>query len=713
MGQLFDFGIQFPITDPTWIFFLVLGIILFAPIVFGYLKVPHIIGMILAGVAVGEHGLNIVTRDSSFQLFGNVGLYYIMFLAGLEMNMSDFKSIRGKAVIFGVLGFVIPMALGYAVNSWVLQYAAVPSMLIASMYASHTLVSYPIVSRYGVSRQRSVSVSVGATAITDSLTLFLLAILGGLYKGDGNGGLEWLWLVVRVGLLGAFVIFFFPRIGRRFFRKYGNGVLQFIFVLAMMFLSAGLMKIVGMEGILGAFLAGLVLNRLIPSVSPLMHNLEFVGNALFIPYFLIGVGMMIDLRVFFGGLEVVELVAVMVVMAVVTKWLTAWLTQKICRMSKTERSLMYGLSTSRAAATLAVVLVGYNIILPDGSHLLGSEVLNAAIALILITCIISSFVTERASRQMALNEIDSADSPDAGEKERILISISNPETIAPLVSLSLLIRDSRQSDGLTAVNVVSDNRSAEKTARLGKRYLQQAAQIASGVDVQLKTVSRYSANVATGVIHTAKEQETNTLIVGLHWKTTVVDNYIGNVAKTLLQDVHREVIVVKMLMPFNTIRRIVVAVPPKAQFEPGFSKWVGHVMKIGRRLGCHTHFHANHDTQTFLRRILQMRSSLDMVRFAELDSWDDLLMLSAGVNYDHLFVAVGSRPGSVSYQAAFEQLPEQVSRYFANCSSMIVYPDQFGEPMPLPAFSDPLSDTLKQESLLARVRKAVAAKRQH
>lgn len=713
MGQLFDFGIHFPITDPTWIFFLVLGIILFAPIVFGYLKVPHIIGMILAGVAIGEHGLNIVTRDSSFQLFGNVGLYYIMFLAGLEMNMSDFKSIRGKAVIFGVLGFVIPMALGYAVNSWVLQYAAVPSMLIASMYASHTLVSYPIVSRYGVSRQRSVSVSVGATAITDSLTLFLLAILGGLYKGDGNGGLEWLWLVVRVGLLGAFVIFFFPRIGRRFFRKYSNGVLQFIFVLAMMFLSAGLMKIVGMEGILGAFLAGLVLNRLIPSVSPLMHNLEFVGNALFIPYFLIGVGMMIDLRVFFGGFEVVELVAVMVVMAVVTKWLTAWLTQKICRMSKTERSLMYGLSTSRAAATLAVVLVGYNIILPDGRHLLGSEVLNAAIALILITCIISSFVTERASRQMALNEIDSADSPDAGEKERILISISNPDTIAPLVSLSLLIRDPRQSDGLTAVNVVSDNQSAEKTARLGKRYLQQAAQIASGVDVQLKTVSRYSANVATGVIHTAKEQETNTLIVGLHWKTTVVDNYIGNVAKTLLQDVHREVIVVKMLMPFNTIRRIVVAVPPKAQFEPGFSKWVGHVMKIGQRLGCHTHFHANHDTQTFLRRILQMRSSLDMVRFAELDSWDDLLMLSAGVNYDHLFVAVGSRPGSVSYQAAFEQLPEQVSRYFANCSSMIVYPDQFGEPMPLPAFSDPLSDTLKQESLLARVRKAVAAKRQH
>lgn len=711
MGHLFDFGIAFPITDPTWIFFIVLGIILLAPILLGYLKVPHIIGMILAGVVIGEHGLNVITRDSSFQLFGNVGLYYIMFLAGLEMNMNDFKSIRGKAVAFGLLGFVIPMALGYLVNSYVLQYAAVPSMLIASMYASHTLVSYPIVSRYGVSRQRSVSVAVGATAITDSLTLFLLAILGGLYKGDGDGSLEWLWLVVRVALLGAFVIFFFPRIGRWFFRKYSSGVLQFIFVLAMMFLSAGLMKIVGMEGILGAFLAGLVLNRLIPSVSPLMHNLEFVGNALFIPYFLIGVGMMIDLRVFLAGMDVIEVVGVMVVMAIATKWLTAWLTQKLCRMTNTERSLMYGLSTARAAATLAVVLVGYGIILPDGSHLLGSEILNGAIALILITCVVSSFVTERAARRMALSEMESGDAPDAGEKERILISVSNPETAASLVNLSLLIRDPKQSDNLTAVNVISDSRSGEKAVRAGKRYLELAAQIASGVAVAMKTVSRYSANVATGVIHTAKEQEANTLIVGLHWKATVADTFLGGVAKTLLNDMHREVIVAKMLMPFNTIRRIVVAVPPKAQFEPGFAKWVGHTVKISQTLSCQIHFHANHDTLRFLERLLEMKSGLEMAKFSVLDDWDDLLMLSADVNYDHLFVAVGSRPGSVSYQPSFEQLPEQVGHYFSNCSLMIVYPDQYGEPAHLPAFADPLSDALKSETLAVRLRKVIASKR--
>lgn len=688
MADFLNFSIQFPITDPTWIFFIVLGIILFAPILLGYLKIPHIIGMILAGVIIGEHGLNVIARDDSFHLFGNVGLYYIMFLAGLEMNMTDFKQIRTKAVIFGLLGFIIPMALGYIVNSYVLQYAAVPSMLIASMYASHTLVSYPIVSRYGVARQRSVSIAVGATAITDCLTLLLLAILGGLYKKGGVDNLAWLWLVLRVILLGAFVIFFFPRIGRWFFRKYTNGVLQFIFVLALVFLSAGLMKFVGMEGILGAFLAGLVLNRLIPHVSPLMHNLEFVGNALFIPYFLIGVGMMIDLRVFFGGLEVIEVVAVMVVMAIVTKWITAWVTQRVCKLSKPERGILYGLSLARAAATLAVVLVGYGIILPDGSHLLGSEILNGAIALILITCIVSSFVTERASRKLALSEVDTT--AHATDSDKILISVSNSETFPFLVSLSLLIRGEDDDSNVVAVHVVSDKNANQRTARTGKMMLDQAAQMASAVKVDMKTVNRYSANVATGVIHTFKEQEAATMIIGLHHKANVADDFFGNIAHTLLDEVHRQVMVVKMLMPFNTIRRIVVAVPPKAEFEPGFPKWFGHLIKMSRNLGCQIFFYATNETLAFIERHLRLRNYMDMSRLVEMSSWDDLLMLTTEVNNDHLFVFIGSRPGSASYHPSNEELPAQVGRYFVDCSLMIIYPDQYNEQVQGPAFTDPL-----------------------
>ena len=682
----------FPVQDPTWIFFIVLGIILFAPIVFGKLRIPHIIGMILAGMVIGEHGLNIVVRDSSFQLFGNVGLLYIMFLAGMEMDMNDFKQNRSKAIVFGLLGFIVPMAMGYAVNSMLLKYAAVPAMLVASMYASHTLVSYPIVSRYGMARQRSVSISVGATAITDCLTLFLLAILGGLYKDTDSGSLLWLWLVVKVALLTACVIIFFPRIGRWFFRRYSNGVLQYIFVLGMMFLSAGLMKIVGMEGILGAFLAGLVLNRLVPNVSTLMHNLEFVGNALFIPFFLIGVGMMIDLRVFFGGWDALELLVVMVAMAIVTKWITAWLTQKLCRMSVSERSLMYGLSTSRAAATLAVALVGYNIILPDGSHLLGNEVLNGAIALILITCVVSSIVTERASRRMALHEMEAAE-PETSDGERVLISVSNPNTLFELVSLAVLIRDSKNTDNVIAVNVVSDsdNRNVARSARQGKRFLEMAAQAASGSGMTLKTVSRYSADVATGVIHTAKEQEATTIILGIHRKLTAADSHSGPYSEAFLSRLHREVVMIKMLMPFNTLRRIVVAVPQKAQFEPGFSKWMNHVLKIGRTLGCQIHFHCSHETAMFVRLIVDRQGYSDKVRIEQMDSWDEFMMLSASVNYDHLLIAAASRPGGVSYLPDFEKLPDMLAQYFGNCSTMIVYPDQTGEPVQLPAFSQPIN----------------------
>src|SRR3712207_14716 len=393
--NLFDFHLTLPITDPTWVFFIVLIIILFAPIILGRLRIPHIIGMILAGVLIGEHGFNLLMYDSSFKLFGKEGLYYIMFLAGLEMNMSDFKENRGKAFVLGVLAFALPMILGFISNITILQYGLITSILLASMYASHTLIAYPIVIRYGIARQRSVSIAVGGTAVTDTFTLLVLAVISGLYKGEASE-MFWIWLVVKVVFLSFLIIYFFPRIGRWFFRRYSDGVVQFIFVLAMVFLGAGLMEFVGMEGILGAFLAGLVLNRLIPHVSPLMNHLEFVGNALFIPYFLIGVGMIINVHILFGKGDALKVALVMTTMAMLSKWIACWITQKIYKMSAMERELMFGLSNAQAAATLAAVLVGYNIILPGGERLLNDDVLNGTIVLILFTCIISSFVTERA-----------------------------------------------------------------------------------------------------------------------------------------------------------------------------------------------------------------------------------------------------------------------------------------------------------------------------
>ena len=684
-----DFNLNLPITDPTWIFLLVLLIILFAPMVLGRLRIPHIIGMILAGVVIGEHGFNILARDSSFELFGKVGLYYIMFLAGLEMNMGDFKQNRGKAVVLGLLAFVIPMALGFITNMTVLKYGFITSVLLASMYASHTLVAYPIVIRYGVSRHRSVSIAVGGTAVTDTLTLLVLAVIGGLFKGESSE-MFWLWLVVKVIFLGFLIIFFFPRIGRWFFRKYDDNVMQFIFVLAMVFLGAGLMEFVGMEGILGAFLAGLVLNRLIPHVSPLMNHLEFVGNALFIPYFLIGVGMLIDIKILFGHGDALKVAVVMTTVALASKWIASWLTQKIYKMKAIERELMFGLSNAQAAATLAAVLVGYNIILPDGERLLNEDVLNGTIVLILFTCIISSFATERAARKLAMHEaqLDTENSKKE-TPEKILIPVANPDTIDDLINLSLLIRDSKQKNNLLALNVINDNSSSDRLELCGKRNLERAAMIAASADVPLSQVSRYDLNIASGIIHTAKEYEVTDVVIGLHRKVNIVDSFFGNLADSLLKGLHREVMIAKFLMPVNTLRRIIIAVPPKAEYEAGFQKWVEHFCRMANILGCRAHFFANEQTLGYLQQLVKKKYGLTMTDFSRLDDWGDLLLLTGQVNYDHLLVIVSARRGSISYDPAFEKLPAQLGKYFSNNSLIILYPDQLGEPQEAISFSNP------------------------
>lgn len=682
-----NFDFHLPVTDPTWIFFLVLVIILFAPIVLERLRIPHIIGMILAGVVIGEHGFNILARDSSFELFGKVGLYYIMFLAGLEMNMEDFKSIRVKATVLGLLAFIFPLGIGIWTNLHLLGYSLATSVLLASMYASHTLIAYPIVIRYGINRQRAVSIAVGGTAVTDTLTLLVLAVVGGMYKGE-TSEMFWIWLVLKVVVLSVVIMYAFPRIGRWFFRRYSDNVVQYIFVMAMVFLGAGLMEFVGMEGILGAFLAGLVLNRLIPHVSPLMSHLEFVGNALFIPYFLIGVGMLIDVNVLFGHIDSVKVAVVMIIVALLGKWIASWLTQKIYKMRALERELMFGLSNAQAAATLAAVLVGYNIILPNGERLLNEDVLNGTILLILVTCVVSSFITEHAAKRIAMDDAEVSDEK-AQEKEKFLIPVANPETLESLMSLAMVVRDEKQPDNLVALNVINDNNGSVKQEMRGKRSLERAAQIAASTSVRLKTVSRFDLNITTGILHTAKEYEATNIIIGLHCKMSIVDSFFGNLTENLLKNTYLQVMVARFLIPVNTLRRIIVAVPPKAEFEHGFMKWITHMCRMSSRLGCRVHFYAHPQTLGYIRGYIQKKHKDTRVAYSELEDWDDLLLLTGQVNYDHLQVIISARRGSISYDSAFERLPMQISKYFNNNSIMLLYPEQKGDPNESLSFSDP------------------------
>ncbi len=678
---------QLPITNPTWVFFLVLTIILFAPILLSRLRIPHIIGMILAGVVVGEHGFNILEKDSSFELFGKVGLYYIMFLAGLEMDMEDFKKNRFKGLLFGLLTFSIPMFLGVYSGMYILDYGLATAVLLASLYASHTLIAYPIISRYGLTKLRCVSIAVSGTILTDTLALLILAVIAGMYKGNLD---EYYWfsLSFKVIVFTFIIIFFFPRISRWFFRTHENSITQYIFVLAMLFLGAGLLEWAGLEGILGAFMVGLVLNRLIPHVSPLMNRIEFVGNALFIPYFLIGVGMIIDVHTLFTQGETLKVAAVMTIVAITGKWTAAWLVQKIFGMHKDERQIIFGLSNAQAAATLAAVLVGNRIEISPGVLLLDNNILNGTVVMILITCIISSFAAEKAARNISLD--GDLIMPDEGttEEEKILIPVSNPETIEGLMGMALLMKDPKRNDGLVALSVINDNNASESVLARGRKSLERTAMVAAAVDVKVATATRFDQSTVSGIIHAVKEYNATEVVIGLHRKATIVDSFFGALAENLLKGMHRQVMIVKCLMPANTLRRIIVAVPVKAEYEAGFLKWIDRLCRMGGQLGCRIHFFAHPETLRYLESYVRKKHKNVRTEFTAFPNWEDLLLLTGQVNYDHLLVIVSARRGSISYSPLFEKLPMQISKYFNNNSLLVLYPDQYGDPQDTLSFSD-------------------------
>ena len=677
-----------PFTNPVLIFFIVLTIILLAPLLLNKLRIPHIIGLIIAGMLVGPNGLGLVLRDNSFEIFGKVGLLYLMFLAGLEMDINDFKKNKAKGITFGIYTFLVPMLLGTVISYYMLHFSLVTSVLLASMYASHTLVAYPIVSRYGISRTTSVTITIAGTIITVFLALLILAVITGMYHGQINE-LFWIRLFISISVYCAFVIFAYPRITRWFLKKYDDNVAQYIFILALVFCASFLAELAGLEGIIGAFLAGVVLNRFIPAVSPLMNRIEFVGNALFIPYFLIGVGMLIDLHVIFGSEgEALKVAAVMITVALGGKWIASWMTQKIYRMVALERELMFGLSNAQAAATLAAVLVGYSIILPNGERLLNEDVLNGTVLLILITCIVSSFTTERAARRIAMEE-SHPDEERLRAPEKILIPIANPATIEYLMNLSLVIRDPKQKDNLVALNVLNDHVDSERLELQGKRCLERAAKITASAGVDLKCITRYDLNIASGIIHSAREHDATDIIIGLHYKSNIVDSYFGTLAESLLKGIHREVMVARFLMPVNTLRRIIIAVPPKAEYEAGFQKWVEHFCRMGMNLGCRVHFFANGQTSQLLQALVKKKYSDTMTEFSLLDDWEDLLLLTGQVNDDHLLVIISARRGSISYNSAFEKLPNQLGRYFNNNSLIVLYPDELGDPQDIQSFYNP------------------------
>lgn len=683
-----DLTQYFPITNPSLIFLLVLVIILLAPIIMGKLRIPHIIGMVLAGVAIGQYGFNILVRDDSFELFGRVGLYYIMFLAALEMDVEGVKKNKGRLSLFGLLTFAAPFTLTFIMSEWLLGYPTIASLLLGCLMASNTLIAYPIVSRYGQQRKPSVALSVGASMLSLLVALVVLAALVASHNGQ-TGVLFWLWFVAKFVIYCGGLAILIPKLTRWFLRRYSDAVMQFIFVMAMLFMSAVLSESIGLEGIFGAFLSGLILNRYIPHVSPLMNRIEFIGNALFIPYFLIGVGMLINVRLAFSDTGVLWVALAITLFGTVGKAIAAYLSALMFRLPlNTSGNMMFGLTSAHAAGAIAIIMVGMRLTTPDGSVLVTGEMLNGVVLMILLTCLISTVVTEQAAQQITLRDKE-IPQEDTQDDEKMLIPMKYPEYAVRLVNLAIMMRNPKLGRGLVGLSVVYDDVDMRLNQERGQRLLEKVQQYAAAADVKMQTQVRVAANIANGIKHAFKEFRASEIIIGMHMHQEVSASFWGEFHQSLFNGLNRQIIMARLKQPLSTIRRIEVAVPSRAQFEPGFYRWLERVARLSVNLECRTIFHGRTDTLALINQYVRNRHPEMRVEFMQMDHWNEMPRLAATIAEDHLFIVIAARKGTVSYKNALEHLPEEIQQFFSGKNIIIIFPDQHGDPMDEMTFAQP------------------------
>ena len=687
-------NLTLPLEDPILKFLLILIIILAAPLLLNRLKIPYLLGLIIAGAVIGPHGLNLVLRDSSIILSGTAGLLYIMFLSGLEMDMSDFRHNSWRSLVFGLYTFSVPLVLGILAGYYVLGFSIYSSILLAGLFASQTLVAYPIVSKLGIARNKAVTIAVGGTVITDTLALLLLTVIVGMATGNTDDTFWWR-LGISVTLCIAVIVFLFPLLAHWFFKQCSDSVSQYIFVLAMVFLGAYLAQLAGLEPIIGAFLSGIALNRLIPRTSPLMNRIEFVGNAIFIPFFLIGVGMLIDYRAFFRNWESLEVAAVMIVLITAAKFIAAWLTQKTFRLSRDQRTVIFGLSSAHVAATLAAVMVGYNVILgytPEGEpiRLLSESVLNGTILMILATCTVSTFATQRGAHNIAMHDTSKAEEKVPQHEEHFLIPVAHEESADELIGLSSMLKRAGDPNALYALHAVDNKAYDPNVEKKARKILDAAATAAAAADIHLQELLRYDVNITNAIVSVARERNITDIVMGMHLTAPVVPTLpgipgipgppspgIGRMAAEIVMQSNVTTFLYRTVQPITTVKRHLIIVPEKAEQEAGFNLWVRRIRNLAENSGARVIVFAPEETLKYLRpRGRKHPANIDYVPFAP---WDDLPSLEHDMRDDDCLWFVMSRRERVSYHPAMGRIPTYLEHNFAAYSSVLLYPVQAGD----------------------------------
>ena len=669
-----------PLQDPVLVFVIILFIILFSPILLNRIKIPPIIGLLLAGIIIGPNGFNLLARNASIILFGTVGLLYIMFLAGLEIDLVEFKKNKNKSIVFGIYTFFVPMITGTVVFYFFLDYSLISSLLIASMFASHTLVTYPMVSKLGISKNQAVTTAVGGTMITDTAALLVLAVIAGSATGQVDSYF-WIRLVVSVSIFAFVVLYFFPKLSRWFFKLNSDSITQFIFVLGIVFLSAFLAQLAGIEGIIGAFLAGLALNRLIPHTSPLMSRIEFVGNALFIPFFLIGVGMLIDYRVLFGGYQTLLIAFIMTFIAVGAKFLAAKLTQKTFKFSSDQGLIIFGLSNSQAAATLAAVLIGYNIILGTDDNgapirLLNDYILNGTIVMILVSCTISSFATQKAAIGIAKTELSLKPELDSTQIENTMIGLSNENTVRGLIQFTINTLDKNKITEFYGLHIITADKENTESVNKAKKLIEQTEKYMATVPYKFRPLLRYDFNITSGIMHSVKEKNIHHFYIGLHEKTSVLDSTFGNLTEELLQKNDSTIYIYKEMQPINTIQKYVMVIPVNAELEHGFCEWFLRISQIAVNTGIKFIIYSNEHTAQYIKKICKR---CDTMLFKSFDNFDKFPMLVNDAGSDTLLIVNMARKESVSYHSSGDKVFYNLNKYFSKTGFLLVYANNYNK----------------------------------
>jgi Kef-type K+ transport system membrane component KefB/nucleotide-binding universal stress UspA family protein len=660
------FNQYLPLKNPVLILALTLLIILFAPLLFKRFRIPGIIGLILAGIFIGPHCFHIIESTNSFELLSKTGLLYIMFLAGLEIDMQEFSHNRSRSLVFGAATFFIPITIGYIICAYVFHFSLWSSVLLASMFSTHTLLSYPIVSNMGVVKNRAVQVTFGGTIITDSAVLILLGIITNVVTGEIDNRF-WLRVTISLLLLLFATLYLLPKISRWFFRNIeGQASSHYIFVLAVVFISGFFSELAGVEPIIGAFLAGLGLNKIIPHTSILMNRVIFIGNTLFIPFFLISAGMLVDLKLFFKGTNALVFAGILSMAGLLTKYLAAWFTSAVYKYTSSERNIMFGLSVSHAAATLAVITVGFDIGLFD------QNVINGTIILILISCLVSSFVTERAARKIAIQEKEVVHR-NTDKMERILVPVSNPDNIQRLIDLALLIKDQKSHEPIYPLSIVEDNADADEKINIVRKVIEGVAEQISSGDKRVEVLKKVDLSIVDGIIRTAKAYNISDILINYKVHQGTSNLIFGDVAGNLLAKSKQAIIISKILQPLNTFERMIVVLSPNSELENGFARSVMKINALLKQIGKQGTVYGTVSTLNIFSGIISDKKK-SFYRYINLEAFDDIQEVDS-TKEDDLFVFLSARKQTLSYDYNVDEMPRKLNRNNEFTSFIVFYPD--------------------------------------